>query len=145
MNIYFAGAIRGGRDDSATYRKLIKLLQIYGKVLTEHVGDEELLQQEQFLSEKEIFARDMKWLAAADLLIAEVTTPSLGVGYELAVAEKRGLPCLCLFHKQPHRTLSAMISGNSFFQTVTYKDHTELIAIVEQFMQQFTRKMPAQK
>ena len=116
MNIYFAGAIRGGRNDSKTYQKLIQLLKNYGTVLTEHVGNEILLEEEQFLSEKEIFNRDMQWLAEANILIAEVSTPSLGVGYELAVAEKLGIPCLCLFRKQQNSELSAMILGNSFFQ-----------------------------
>ncbi|MBU1139834.1 MAG: nucleoside 2-deoxyribosyltransferase, partial [Proteobacteria bacterium] len=87
MNIYFAGAIRGGRDDAELYATLIQWLKQYGRILTEHVGNEDLLQEEQFLSEKEIFARDMRWIAEADLVVAEVTTPSLGVGYELAVAE----------------------------------------------------------
>ncbi len=136
MNIYFAGAIRGGRDDAGTYQKLIQLLKTYGTVLTEHVGDETLLQEEQFLSEKDIFKRDMQWLAMANLLIAEVSTPSLGVGYELAVAEKRRLPCLCLFRKQQNRTLSAMISGNSFFETKTYSKSSELTTIIDKFIKQ---------
>ncbi len=29
----------------------------------------------------------MKWIEASDLVIAEVTTPSLGVGYEIHAAE----------------------------------------------------------
>jgi len=136
MNIYFAGAIRGGRDDAKAYQKLIALLQIYGTVLTEHVGDENLLKEEQYLSEEEIFERDMQWLNIADLLIAEVSTPSLGVGYELAIAEKHNIPCLCLFRKQQSRTLSAMISGNCYFQTKTYSESSEFPIIIKEFMKQ---------
>jgi hypothetical protein len=43
MNIYFAGAIRGGRDDAKAYQKIIGLLQKFGTGLTEHVCDENLL------------------------------------------------------------------------------------------------------
>lgn len=136
MNIYFAGAIRGGRDDAKTYQNLVQLLKTYGTVLTEHVGDDILLKEEQFLSEKDIFDRDMQWLAKADLLIAEVSTPSLGVGYELAVAEKLSIPCLCLYKKQQKRTLSAMISGNSFFQTIIYSESSEFPTIIEKFIAQ---------
>lgn len=135
MNIYFAGAIRGGRDDAQTYLKLIQLLKLYGTVLTEHVGDEGLLREEQHLSEEAIFERDIQWLEIADLLIAEVSTPSLGVGYELAAAEKHNIPCLCLFRKQENRTLSAMISGNCYFQTHTYSESSELPILVKEFME----------
>ena len=136
MNIYFSGAIRGGRDDVKTYQNLIQLLKTYGTVLTEHVGDDILLKEEQFLTERDIFNRDMQWLADADVLIAEVSTPSLGVGYELAVAERLNIPCLCLFRKQQDRTLSAMISGNSFYQTKTYSENSEFLILIEEFIEQ---------
>lgn len=120
MNIYFAGAIRGGRDDAKIYSDLICFLQSFGTVLTEHVGSEKLLHEETFLSEEEIFQRDMQWLKKTDLLIAEVSTPSLGVGYELAIAEKLSIPCICLFGSHSDKSLSAMISGNPFFQVIPY-------------------------
>jgi len=137
MNIYFAGAIRGGRNDAELYLSIIHLLNTYGIVLTEHVGNEDLLSQEQFLSEDAIFKRDMQWLAEADLVIAEVSTPSLGVGYELAVAEQLNIPCFCLFRKQENKRLSAMISGNSFFQIIGYRDFPEVQRIISRLMLQF--------
>ena len=39
MNIYFAGSIRGGRNDVGVYTPLITHLKKYGTVFTEHVGD----------------------------------------------------------------------------------------------------------
>ena len=44
-----------------------------------------------------IYERDVKWLAEADFVVAEVTQPSLGVGYELGYAEAHRKPTLCLF------------------------------------------------
>ena len=38
LKIYFAGSIRGGRDDAELYAQMIKTLQSYGTVLTEMVG-----------------------------------------------------------------------------------------------------------
>lgn len=38
--IYFAGSIRGGRDDATLYHKIIETLKTYGQVFTEHVGDD---------------------------------------------------------------------------------------------------------
>lgn len=39
MKIYFAGAIRGGRDVVHLYAEIISLLKGYGTVLTEHLGN----------------------------------------------------------------------------------------------------------
>ena len=40
--IYFAGSIRGGREDASLYNSVIQHLSQYGTVLTEHVGLESL-------------------------------------------------------------------------------------------------------
>ena len=39
MKVYFAGSIRGGRQDAELYRKVIAALKEKHQVLTEHVGD----------------------------------------------------------------------------------------------------------
>ncbi len=142
MNIYFAGAIRGGRSDADLYLAIIQFLTTYGTVLTEHVGVEALLSQERFLSEEAIFTRDMQWLAEADMVIAEVSTPSLGVGYELAAAEQMGIPCFCLFREQEDKRLSAMIAGNSFFQLLRYHNLPEAKKIISGLMQHFGEDHP---
>ena len=122
MKIYFAASIRGGRKDQNKYNELIQFLSSEVEVLTEHVGDSSLEQTgEQNLSDKEIYERDLEWLESADAVIAEVTNPSLGVGYELGIAEKLGKPVLCLLDDSDHnRTLSAMISGNHKITTFHY-------------------------
>lgn len=137
LKIYFAGAIRGGRDDAELYATLIQRLKKYGRILTEHVGSDTLLQEEHFLSEEEIFIRDMQWMAEADLVIAEVTTPSLGVGYELAVAEKLKIPTFCLFRERNGFTLSAMIKGNPFFDVINYTNRDEAEKAIVRLMQDF--------
>ena len=122
MKIYFAASIRGGRKDQNKYNELIGFLSSKVEVLTEHVGDLSLGQTgEQHFTDKEIYQRDLEWLESADAVIAEVTNPSLGVGYELGVAEKLGKPVLCLFDDSDHnRNLSAMISGNHKITTFRY-------------------------
>lgn len=98
MKLYFCGSIKGGRDDQALYADIIRELKRHGKVLTEHVGSENLTADgERGISCKEIFSRDMSWIDEADAVVAEVTTPSLGVGFELGAADARSLPVLCLF------------------------------------------------
>ena len=122
LKIYFAASIRGGREDQNKYNELIRFLSSKVEVLTEHVGDSSLNQTgEQNRSDKEIYQRDLEWLKSADAVIAEVTNPSLGVGYELGIAEKLGKQVLCLFDDTVHnRNLSAMISGNHKITTFRY-------------------------
>ena len=135
MKIYFAGAIRGGREDAALYRAIIALLAEYGEVLTEHVGSEGLMPSgEESLSDEAIFGRDTVWLAQADAVIAEVSTPSHGVGYEIARAEALGKPVLCLYHAGKGRRLSAMLAGNPALQCESYENTEELRLILERFL-----------
>ena len=42
MKIYFAGSIRGGREDQRLYLQIINYLKKYNEVLTEHIGDESI-------------------------------------------------------------------------------------------------------
>lgn len=133
MKIYFAGSIRGGRDDWALYRNIIAVLGKYGTVLTEHIGNSELEITGEDLADREIHDRDLGWLRESDYLVAEVTTPSLGVGFEIAKATEWGKPVLCLFRDQLGRRLSAMIAGSDGVQVSAYVDISDLSEIVERF------------
>lgn len=135
MKIYFAGSIRGGRDDAALYAELISRLQAFGEVLTEHVGDPELTQAgDDGPDDRSIHDRDMAWLTACDLLVAEVTVPSLGVGYELGRAVEMEKPVLCLHRPSPDQPLSAMVAGSPGIKAATYADLDEAMKIVEAFL-----------
>ncbi len=134
MKIYFAGSIRGGRDDKDLYLELITYLKEYGTVLTEHIGKSTLLETgETEPSDEWIFERDMKWIEQSDVLIAEVTTPSLGVGYEIGRAEAMGKNLLCLYRPQNGKRLSAMISGNSKANAQEYQTLEEAKQIIDKF------------
>ena len=112
MKIYFAGSIRGGREDAALYLGIINFLKNFGEVLTEHLGDMTLSDLgDDGPSDKFIHDRDLGWLQSADILIAEVTTVSMGVGYEIGRAVESGKKVLCLFRPDSGRNLSAMIAG----------------------------------
>ena len=137
MKIYFAGAIRGGRDETDIYNKIITYLSSKAEVLTEHVGSSKLTTiGEANRSDGEIFLRDMEWIQSADLVIAEVTTPSLGVGYELGIAEKLKIPVLCLYRLQKGKRLSAMIGGNKKFKCQMYKTLNEAKIHINNFLKQ---------
>ena len=138
MKLYFAGAIRGGRQDASTYHAMIAHLQTHGEVLTEHVGNKALSDGgEHDLSDDQIHARDVAWLEECDAVVAEVTTPSLGVGYELGVAEKLDKTILCLFDDgNPDFRLSAMLSGNPQLTLARYQKLDEATKAMDLFVEQ---------
>ena len=115
MKIYFAGSIRGGNNEASMYMKIINYLKEYGDVLTEHIGDSDLKDiGEQDKSDEYIFSRDLAWLRSADIIVSEVTSPSLGVGYEIGISETLNKPILCLFYKQEKRSFN--------FTMISYKN-----------------------
>jgi 2'-deoxynucleoside 5'-phosphate N-hydrolase len=133
VKIYFAGSIRGGRDDWRLYLEIVRRLGAYGEVLTEHVADSGLSQVGEVGGDREIHDRDIEWLRQADRLVAEVSTPSLGVGYEVGRASEWGKPVLCLFRRSSGRALSAMIAGSAWVSLREYERAEELDKIFEEF------------
>jgi hypothetical protein len=133
MKIYFAGAIRGGRQDVELYHEIVRLLSRHGEVLTEHVADTALGVLGQDIGDQNIHDRDLEWLRVSDYLVAEVTTPSLGVGYEIGKSTEWGTPVLCLYRPSAGRSLSAMIAGSSGVTLKEYQEPTELNEIFEQY------------
>ncbi|HIE31846.1 MAG TPA: deoxyribonucleoside 5'-monophosphate N-glycosidase [Methanosarcinales archaeon] len=109
--IFLAGSIRGGRHMQPVYRHIYDFLRRRGyDVLSWHVADPVSDEKEAKMSEQEIYRRNISLLEESDCLIAEVTVPSIGVGYEICRALELGLPSLCV-----HRTdanVSAMLLGN---------------------------------
>jgi 2'-deoxynucleoside 5'-phosphate N-hydrolase len=130
MTIYFAGSIRGGRDDRAIYTDIIRMLRDYGTVVTEHVGDADVTLGGENVSDREIHDRDIAWLRSADVIVAEVTAPSLGVGYEIGRAVEWGKRVICLYRPSDGRKLSGMIGGCESVSVHEYTDTAQLPAIL---------------
>lgn len=122
MKIYFSGSIRGGQQDTELYKELIEDLKQYGNVLTEHIGSKTI---ETSVSDQEIHDRDLNWVKESDLVIAEVTIPSLGVGYEIGRAIHLQKPIICLYRSIDGKSTSAMIRGCSELQCFEYSDITD--------------------
>ena len=138
MKIYFAGSIRGESPDIDWFHLLIKHITKYGKVLTEHSFGFPY-EEEIRLNDLSIYETDMGWLRESDALIAEVTAPSLGVGYEIAKAEEWGKPILLLYKKSPGRKPSAMLNGNKRLKMVKYSDDQEALRAIDIFVKEFQK------
>lgn len=141
MRVYFSGAISGGRDDLPVYQHIVeRLLQAGHEIPSAHVADPAVLSRESGVSPREVYLRDVGWIEECDAMVAEVSTPSLGVGYEVAYALNIGRPVLCL-HKSG-LLVSKMITGNpaSKLTVATYQDLDELDMRLDSFIQSLTVK-----
>jgi nucleoside 2-deoxyribosyltransferase len=135
MNIYFACSITGGREFEPVYQVLMNALLADGhEIPTSHLADSTVVDLEGRVSPREVYDRDVNWIAAADLLIAEVSVPSHGVGYEIGHALGLGKPVLCL--AQQGRRVSKMITGNPHpgLQLQTYEDPAEAARLAREFI-----------
>ena len=135
MKIYFAGSIRGGREDAALYLQIIEYLKTFGEVLTEHIGDQNLTSLgDDGPTDKYIHDRDLEWLQSSDILVAEVTSVSMGVGYEIGRAVETGKKVLCLFRPDSGKNLSAMIAGCEDLKLVNYSNLEEAKKAIREFL-----------
>lgn len=135
MNIYFACSITGGRDFEDVYQNLVAALLADGhEIPTGYLADSSVIALEAQVSPHEVYTRDMAWIEAADALVAEVSVPSHGVGYEVGYALNAGKPVLCLAHEG--RKVSKMITGNPHpqLQTRRYRDGAEAVRLVREFL-----------
>jgi hypothetical protein len=136
MRIYFCGSILGGRQNAAIYPVMVHHLESRGhQVLTKHVAWPDVVVREQGLTPQEVYRRDMDWLALADTVVAEVTTPSLGVGYEIAVALQLAKPTLCVYRQGT--ALTKLLAGNTSpgIAARSYATEEELLRLIDAFLQ----------
>lgn len=137
--IYFCGSIRGGRGDVDLYGRIVEMLKKYGTVLTPFVADPKVtdmgINEGDAKTDKGIHDRDMKLLTECHAIVAEVTQPSLGVGYEIGQGVAMRKKILCLYRPQPDKRLSAMIRGAENPGMFVAKDYSEeeLPEILEDF------------
>ena len=86
-------------------------------------------------SNKLIHDRDLSWLRECDIVVARITIPSHGVGYEIAKAEEWGKPILCLYRRiEDKPPVTAMITGSELVVCRKYKTFEELREILDRFL-----------
>lgn len=137
MDIYFACSITGGRQSEAAFQAIVKSLEETGHTVpTAHLSLPEVLALEAIVDPQEVYQRDIAWINNAKALVAEVSTPSHGVGYEIAYALSIGKPVLCCYqHGTP---VSKMITGNSHpnLRVRPYERLEEIHPIISAFLQE---------
>jgi 2'-deoxynucleoside 5'-phosphate N-hydrolase len=122
--IYFSGSISSGRQDAALYARIVSRLREAGhQVIDGEVTAPAVHEGGGALDSEAIFRRDMAWLEEANVLVAEVSRPSTGVGYEIAAARYlRRIPVICLYRPAWTSRCSAMISGDAGIELIEYEE-----------------------
>ena len=135
-DVYFCGSIRGGQDDIDVYRKMIEEIESHGlTVPTRHVGAPRHDNGETCLSETDIYERDMAWLRASKCMIAEISQPSHGVGFEVAMGVVLEMPVLALWRKGAEKEASAMIKGCPKVEFREYLGLEDGIHLIREFLE----------
>lgn len=135
MKIYFACSITGGRQDEDIYQVFVKEMEKMGcEVPTAHIAETGIEEIDAAEAPGDIYNRDVSWIEESDLLVAEVTTPSHGVGYEIGFALNLGIPVICFYRADAN--ISKMILGNPHpdLQIFSYRDQFEAIELLRQLL-----------
>ncbi len=138
MTIYLACTVRGDRGGVLAGRAICERLQRHGHhVLTTHLLADNVDTAESQITETEVFRRDLEWLAACDLLVAEASGSSYGVGFEvgyvLGRAATTGQRVILLYHTARRDQVSRLITGNDTVACTTfgYGSIEELTAFID--------------
>lgn len=141
MNVYLACTVRGDRCGLGIARDLCDCLERSGhRVLTTHLLEDDVEAAESSLGEREVFARDIGWLDSCDLLVAEASGSSYGVGFEVGYVLGRsahtGQRVLLLYNAARAAVVSRLLVGNSHpnCTTYSYRDAGDLRAFVEHYL-----------
>lgn len=107
------------------YIQIIEILKKQGHtVVSEHVASIDLEKREAKITDEDIFNKDIAYIDECECLVADVTIPSVGVGYEICYAALMGKNVLCVYRDDAN--VSAMVRGNKQVLSAPYRNMEEL-------------------
>jgi len=141
MQIYLACTVRGDRGAVAALRSLVVALEARGHtILTKHLLDDGVEAAEAAITERDVYDRDIAWLESCDLLIADASGSSYGVGFEvgyvLARSDRTSQRVVLLYRADRRHQISRLIPGNSHPRctVLTYDNPADLVDRVSRLM-----------
>ncbi len=134
MKNYFGFTVAGDRSSIEIARRVVELLEDTGhEVLTRHLVSDNAWQLDRLISPQQVYERDMRWLKQCDVLVAEVSGSSFGLGFETGYLLGATAKKAVLFYKRDvEKRISLLITGNTNPQclVVPYTDVAEVEAFV---------------
>jgi nucleoside 2-deoxyribosyltransferase len=125
VTIYLACTVRGDRGGVLAGRAICERLERHGHhVQTRHLLADDVEAAESTITEGEVFRRDMEWLTTCDVLVAEASGSSYGVGFEvgyvLGRAHASGQRVVLLYDAARRDKVSRLITGNDHPACATF-------------------------
>lgn len=134
MIIYCAGPMRGNTTFHENYSEIVRIVESLGHTALSEKSSK--FSSTVLLSDKQIYTRDVKWIDGSKIMIAEVSGPSLGVGFEISYALfVKKIPVLAVYHSNAGQ-ISSMISGcpNPLLQLKKFSDIDDLTNSIKKFI-----------
>jgi hypothetical protein len=139
MIIYCSSPFGGDTSDQKLHQELIKYIEnLEHTVLSAHSGK---FSSSIPLTEKQMYKRSLKWIDGSKLMIAEISGPSIGVGFEISYAIfKRKIPVLVLC-TEDFQNISSMLYGcdSPLLTLRKYKNIDDMKSIVKTFISKIDR------
>ena len=138
MRIYLGVTVRGDRSALEAARYVARRLQERGhEILTTHLLLDDVEAVEQSRSDQEIYLRDMVWVESCDVLVAEASGSSYGVGFEvgylLGRAPQTGQRAIVMYRRDRHPVISRLITGltSAHGRVFPYESEADLDRVVD--------------
>ena len=138
MRIYLACTVRGDRGGVRAGRLICQRLEAHGhEVLTKHLLADDVEQAESEIGEDAVYRRDLDWLSRCDILVAEASGSSYGVGFEvgyvLGRAHETGQQVILLYDVARRHAVSRLVTGNcdAACTTFGYRSLEELAGFID--------------
>jgi len=116
MRIYLGCTVRGDRSTLDMVRHIARRLERAGHViLTTHLLHDDVEGAERSRTSAEVYARDLAWVESCDVMIAEASGSTYGVGFEvgyvLGRAAQSGQRAYVFYRADREGVVSRLISG----------------------------------
>ena len=134
MIIYCAGPIRGNDTYKNSFKKIIEYVEGLGNTVLSEFSDK--FSSTIPLTNNQTYKRDLKWIDGSKCMIAEISGPSIGVGFELSYAIlQRKIPVLAI-HNSEVQQISAMILGcdSPLITIQKYRDDEDMKNIIKAYL-----------
>lgn len=126
--------MRGNTTYHENYSEIVRIVESLGHTALSEKSSK--FSSTVLLSDKQIYTRDVKWIDGSKIMIAEVSGPSLGVGFEISYALfVKKIPVLAVYHSNAGQ-ISSMISGcpNPLLQLKKFSDIDDLTNSIKKFI-----------
>lgn len=147
MQIYLACTVRGERSGVLAGRAICeRLLQHGHEVPTTHLLADDVDRAEAALTEAQVYQRDLDWLSRCEVLVAEASGSSYGVGFEVGYVTGRssetGQRVLLVYDAARRDAVSRLITGNCdrACTAFAYQTIDELVAFIDRELGRLVRE-----